>query len=79
MLNDFDIGQCPTCSNSIRCDTWAEWKCTVHKRRYIHNGPVNCPDFKKRPAKWEEMRCGCEDCQKNETLMEGRDDVREEN
>ena len=74
MLNDFDNGQCPTCSNSIRCDTWGEWKCAVHKRRYIHNGPVICSDFKKRPINWKEMRCGCEDCQKNEVLMEGKDE-----
>lgn len=66
MLNDFDNGQCPTCSNSIRCYTWGEWKCVEQKRRYIHNGPVECADYKKRPAGWKEMRCRCEDCLRNE-------------
>lgn len=70
MLNDFDNGKCPTCSNGIRCDTWSEWKCVVQKRRYVHNGPVECPDYKKRPVSWKEMECRCEDCLKNELLSE---------
>lgn len=68
MLNDFWGGLCPTCEKSIRCDTWAEWKCLVQKSRYHHNGPMECADFKKRSKDFKAARCQCEDCLKNESL-----------
>jgi hypothetical protein len=51
---------CPNCSNSIKCSTWAEWKCTAKKRRIYG---------------WKEMPCQCEDCLKNELLSEEREEV----
>lgn len=66
---------CSSCSNSIWCSTFAEVKCTAKKKRiYNYAEMTECADFKKRPAKWKEMRCGCEDCQKNELLMEDLDE-----
>ena len=66
---------CPTCSNSVRCNTYAEWKCIVKKRRIYEYADITlCPDYKKRPAKWKEMKCRCEDCLKNELLAEENED-----
>lgn len=64
-------GLCPTCIESRRCETWAEWKCVKLQRRYLYAGPKTCPYYTKRPLKWEEMRCRCEDCLRNEKLSEG--------
>lgn len=63
-------GLCPTCVNSIFCPTYADWKCLEHMRRYPYAGARECDDYKKRPAKWEGKRCQCEDCLKNELLMD---------
>lgn len=62
---------CPNCSNSIKCPTWAEVKCTAKKRRiYGWKEMTECKEYKKRPAGWKEMPCRCEDCLKNEKLSE---------
>ena len=62
---------CPTCSNSICCETWAEWKCTAKKRRiYGWKETTECKEYKKRPKNWKEMLCRCEDCLKNDKLSE---------
>lgn len=66
-------GLCSSCSNSIRCDTWAEWKCTKRAIRFSSYGysmPAKCSDYVKRPKNWKEMKCQCEDCLKNESLTE---------
>ena len=63
-------GLCATCTNSIFCRTFAEWKCTEQKKRHPHAGAKECEDYKKRPAKWVAMPCRCEDCLKNDLLMD---------
>lgn len=68
MLNDFFTGKCPTCALSIRCETWAEWRCKVLERRFHHNGPLECDDFKKRGKDFKAPKCRCEDCLKNDLL-----------
>ena len=66
---------CPNCSSAFFCKTWGEWECCAKKKRiYFIDWAYECADFKKRPAKWKEMRCGCGDCQKNELLMEENDE-----
>ena len=63
-------GLCATCISSIRCDTWGEWKCVAHKRRYYgENIPETCADYKKRGKDFKESPCQCEDCLKNEALV----------
>lgn len=59
-------GLCASCSNSIWCDVWAEWKCTVKKKRiYNHASLTECESYKKRPKDWKPIPCGCKDCQEN--------------
>lgn len=66
---------CPTCNNSIRCETWGEVKCTAKKRRINEwKEIVECREYKKRSAKWKEPRCQCKDCLENEKLSEERED-----
>jgi hypothetical protein len=64
---------CSTCVNSIRCKTWAEWKCLKKEIRFSQYGfkqPIKCSDYKKRGKDFKEPKCQCEDCLKNETLWE---------
>lgn len=70
-------GLCSTCVNSIWCDTWGEWKCTVRKRRfYGSNIPDECKSYKKRGKDFKERPCQCEDCLKNpEVVMEEAQNV----
>lgn len=64
-------GLCCTCANSIACSTWAEWKCLIQKRRiYEYADMTSCPDYKKRDKDFKESKCQCEDCLKNESLMD---------
>ena len=63
-------GLCATCENSIRCETWAEWKCVVKEKRYNYAGPKECESYKKALAKFKRPRCQCEDCLKNGLLEE---------
>lgn len=56
-------GLCPSCVNAIRCDTWAEWKCGVQKKRiYGYKTMTECKFYKKRGKDFKESPCQCEDC-----------------
>ena len=61
---------CASCSESIWCPTWAEWKCKLKKRRIYSDSPfaTTCSDRKKRGKDFKESKCQCEDCLKNEKL-----------
>ena len=61
---------CSTCMHSIWCQTWADWKCKVKKRRIYPDSAFygKCPDYKKRDKTFKESACQCEDCLKNEDL-----------
>ena len=62
-------GLCYTCVNSVRCPTWAEWKCLAQKRRvYEYAEMTSCADFKKRGKDFKDRKCQCEDCLKNDSL-----------
>lgn len=62
---------CPTCSNSIRCETYGEYKCTAKKHRiYGWKEMTECKEYKKRPKGWKEMPCQCKDCLANDKLSE---------
>lgn len=62
---------CSTCANSIRCDTWAEWKCRKFERRiYDYYTMTNCEFYKKRQKNFKEPKCQCEDCINNESLCD---------
>lgn len=62
-------GLCPTCVNSIRCETWAEWKCKKLERRiYGYAKLTDCKFYKKRDKNFKEPKCQCEDCLKNPLL-----------
>lgn len=68
MVNE---GLCPTCVNSIRCDTWAEVKCKKLKRRiYGYKTLTECKFYGKRDRLFKEPKCQCEDCLKNEALAD---------
>lgn len=69
MSDNTNQGLCPTCMNSIRCDTWSEWKCIIHEKRiYGYRTMTECKFYGKRPAKFKTSRCQCEDCLKNPEL-----------
>lgn len=73
MAND---GLCKTCVYSIWCPTWAEYKCVKMNLRFTSYGfsmPVNCNVYKKRDKDFEEPKCQCEDCLKNEDLWDEED------
>lgn len=56
---------CPTCTNAIRCDTWAEWRCSIKEKRiYGYKTMTVCGSYKKRPKGFKERPCRCEDCLK---------------
>lgn len=63
-------GLCSSCANSIWCPTWTQWKCLEHIKHYPYAGVKECDDYKKRPVKWTNKRCRCEDCLRNELLAE---------
>ena len=64
-------GLCPSCENSIWCPTWAEWKCKVKERRiYDYKTLTKCKSYKQRDKKFKEPKCQCEDCLKNELLLD---------
>lgn len=67
---------CPTCTSSIFCNTWGQFKCTA-KERYItgYKTMTVCGDYKKRPKHWKESPCRCEDCLKNDLLADELEDV----
>ena len=62
---------CPNCVYGIYCPTWGEWKCRALERRiYNYASLTDCNFYKKRGKGFEEPRCQCEDCLKNELLSE---------
>ena len=62
-------GLCPTCVNSIWCDTWGEFKCKKLERRiYGYKKMTECKFYGKRDKFFKERKCQCEDCLKNESL-----------
>ena len=63
-------GLCATCVYSRRCETWAEWKCIEHEKRYHYAGPKECAEYVKTPNNFKRPPCRCEDCLKNEKLNE---------
>lgn len=60
---------CGSCVNSIRCETWGEWKCVAKELR-IYDPVIYCKDYKKRGKDFKEPKCQCEDCLKNDLLAE---------
>lgn len=68
---------CASCSNSIRCYTWGEYRCSVTTRR-VYETVTKCDDYVKRPKDWKEIRCGCESCLRNEALAEELEEESEE-
>lgn len=65
---------CPKCDKSRFCETWAEWKCTAQKKRIYGykklTDPAQCKFYRKRGKDFKEPKCQCEDCLKNDKLME---------
>ena len=60
---------CSMCINSIRCDTWGEWRCKkFEKRVYNHAQLTQCEGYSKRDKNFKETRCQCEDCLNNDLL-----------
>ena len=57
---------CMDCKNSIFCNTFGEFKCTVKQRRIYEpeNDARDCPDFEKerRGKNEEEPKCHCKHC-----------------
>lgn len=68
---------CASCSNSLKCYTWAEWKCTAQTRR-VYETVTKCDDYKKRGKDFKEPRCQCDDCLRNEALIEELEEESEE-
>lgn len=64
---------CPSCASAIFCPTWGQFKCRT-KKRYITGCKTICGSYKKRPKDFKEPRCQCEDCLKNEALMENMEE-----
>lgn len=67
---------CSNCVNSVRCMTWAEWKCKKYEKR-IYGSRAACPDYSKRPKGFKEPMCQCEDCLKNEMILDELDEEKE--
>lgn len=66
-------GLCPNCMHSVWCPTWAEYKCLEKEIRFTQYGfeqPTTCSDYKKRDKSFKERKCQCEDCLKNEALLD---------
>lgn len=66
-------GLCPNCTHSVWCPTWAEYKCLEKEIRFTQYGfeqPTTCSDYKKRDKSFKERKCQCEDCLKNEALLD---------
>lgn len=71
-------GLCPTCSNSIWCPTWAEWKCKAfEKRAYDYATMTSCSSYVKRDKNFKESKCQCDSCLENEMLKDEEADNKE--
>ena len=69
---------CPKCVNSVRCETWGEWKCLAQKKRIYGykklTDQAQCKFYKKRGKDFKEPKCQCEDCLKN-PLVESEEET----
>lgn len=71
MEDNTNQGLCPTCAESIHCDTWGEMKCKKLERRINgYKTLTYCKFYKKRDKSFKEPKCQCEDCLKNGALHE---------
>lgn len=62
---------CASCTQSIYCDTWGEWKCKAKEKRiYNYKTVRNCDDYKKRDKNFKEPKCQCENCLENELIYD---------
>ena len=62
---------CASCTQSIYCDTWSEWKCKAKEKRiYNFKTLTECEYYKKRDKNFKEPRCQCESCLGNDILFE---------
>lgn len=64
---------CSTCTNAVRCYTWAEWRCLKKAIRFTAYGysmPTKCSDYEKRDKNFKEPKCQCDDCLRNENLLD---------
>ena len=60
---------CSSCIESVFCPTWAEWKCKKFKKR-IYSKLMTCEEYKARPKDFEEPKCQCDDCLRNDILTD---------
>lgn len=67
---------CSSCVNSVRCMTWSEWKCKKYEKR-IYSKRLACPEYKVRPKGFKEPMCQCEDCLKNEMILDEMDEEKD--
>ena len=71
-------GLCPTCSNSIWCPIWAEWKCKAFEKRiYVYATMSFCGSYVKRDKNFKESKCQCDSCLENEMLKDEEADNKE--
>ena len=62
---------CASCTQSIYCDTWGEWKCKAKEKRiYNFKTITNCEYYKKRDKNFKEPKCQCENCLENELIYD---------
>ena len=62
---------CASCTQSIYCDTWSEWKCRAKEKRiYNYKTITNCEYYKKRDKNFKEPKCQCENCLENELIYD---------
>ena len=66
-----------SCTNSILCPIWTEWKCIEHKET-IRDESIcdNCEFFKKRSKDDSIPECHCETCksQSKDNVEENREE-----
>ena len=66
-----ELPLCATCTMSIWCPTWTEWKCKAKEKRiYNYKAVTSCDDYKKRDKNFKEPKCQCKDCLENDILFE---------
>lgn len=69
MSDNTNTGLCPSCASAIWCDTWGQFKCKTKQRYITGYKTMGCASYKKRPKDFEEPKCQCEDCLRNEELV----------
>ena len=66
-----ELPLCATCTMSIWCPTWTEWRCRgKEKRIYNFKTLTECESYKKRDKNFKEPKCHCKDCIENDIVME---------